>query len=50
MLINSIKSAEELDEDENHIRKIYDTAKNYAPDYDAEKIFEALSKKALVEN
>lgn len=40
--------AEELDEDEEHIREIYDTAIKFAPDYDADKIFEALPKKELV--
>ncbi|MBQ6587253.1 MAG: hypothetical protein IJI01_01080 [Butyrivibrio sp.] len=40
--------AEELDEDEEHIKRIYDAALKYAPDYDADKIFEELSKEKTV--
>jgi flagellar motor component MotA len=40
--------AEVLEEDVEHIREIYDTAVQFAPDYDVEKIFEALPKKELV--
>ncbi len=40
--------AEALEEDEGNIQQIYDSAIQFAPDYDAEKIFEALPKKELV--
>ena len=37
--------ADELDEAEDHIQEIYDIALKFAPDYDSEKIFDALPKK-----
>ena len=43
--------ATDLDEDESHIQEICNIAQKFAPDYDAEKIFEELSKsKELVKN
>ncbi len=38
--------AEELDEDDTkYIKEIYEIAMKYAPEYDAEKVFEELTKK-----
>ena len=42
------KIAEDLMEDEDYIQQIYDKALKFAPNYDAERIFEALPKKELV--
>lgn len=39
--------AEELEEDESRIRVICDTAQTFAPDYDTNKVFDALHTSVL---